>query len=99
MKSLFTTLAVLCLLTSALAQTPSVTSPPQSRALRVGDHLAFVVSATGAATLKYQWSFNGAPIANATATSLSLTSIQLSNAGTYTVTVTNSVGTNTVNAT
>src|SRR5215471_16780591 len=99
MKSLFTTLAVLCLLTSALAQTPSVTSPPQSRSLRVGDHLAFVVSASGAATLKYQWSFNGTPISNATNTSLSLTNIQLTNAGTYTVAVTNGSGSNGASAT
>jgi hypothetical protein len=99
MKSLFTTLAIPCLVTGALAQTPGVTSPPQSRALRVGDHLAFVVSASGAATLKYQWSFNGAPISNATNTSLSLSNIQLANAGTYTVAVTNGSGSNGASAT
>jgi sugar lactone lactonase YvrE len=99
MKSLLTTLAALCLVTGALAQPPNITSPPQSRALKVGDHIAFITSATGAATLKYQWSFNGVPIATATAPTLSLTSIQLTNAGTYTVTVTNAVGTNTASAT
>ena len=99
MKRIATLFGILASLNGVLAADPAITVPPQSRALRIGDHLAFVVAASGTATLNYQWSFNGTPIDGATATSLSLTNIQLTNAGTYTVTVTNTVGTNTAGAT
>lgn len=66
---------------------PTITVPPQSRALRVGDHMAFVLSATGSGTLSYQWSKNGGNITGATTTALSFTNLQTTDSGTYTITV------------
>lgn len=66
---------------------PTIISSPQSRALRVGDHMAFVVSATGSGTLSYQWSKDGANIPTATTTALSFTNLQTSDSGSYTITV------------
>jgi hypothetical protein len=51
------------------------------------------VSANGTAPLSYQWRFNGAAIAGATNTALNLTNLQVSNAGNYSVTVSNLYGT------
>jgi hypothetical protein len=43
-------------------------------------------------SLSYQWQFNGTNIANATNASLTLTNVQIANAGVYMVTVSNLVG-------
>ncbi|MGZ4973290.1 MAG: immunoglobulin domain-containing protein, partial [Limisphaerales bacterium] len=85
-------IALIALVASAqcVFGSPTITNPPQSRALRVGDHVAFVLSATGSGTLSYQWSKDGANINGATTTSLSLTNLQLTNSGTYTITVNDS---------
>jgi hypothetical protein len=99
MKKAALLLGILAAVHSALAAAPAITAPPQSRVLRVGDHLAFAVAASGTATLNYQWAFNGTSIGGATTTSLSLTNIQLTNTGTYTVTVTNASGTAAASAT
>ena len=48
--------------------------------------------AAGTVPLSYQWSFNGAAISGATASSLNVPNIQPANAGTYTVMVTNVAG-------
>lgn len=62
-----------------------VTINPPSRTERVGDHLAYLASAGGQLVLSWQWSLNGANLAGQTSSSLSLTNIQLTNTGTYTV--------------
>jgi len=87
MKTLHIALLALLVTCQGLVGAPTIVSAPQSRALRVGDHLAFVVSATGSGTLSYQWSKDGSNINGATTTSLSLTNIQTTNSGTYTVTI------------
>lgn len=50
------------------------------------------MAASGSPTLAYQWNFNGIPIGGATGPVLSLVSVTSSNAGTYTVTLSNSLG-------
>jgi hypothetical protein len=50
------------------------------------------VTATGAGPLAYQWRFNGVPTPGATNSTLTLTNVQATNAGDYTVVVTNSTG-------
>jgi hypothetical protein len=50
------------------------------------------VTATGTAPLRYQWKFNSNDILNATNSTLSLTNIQQSAAGSYSVVVSNSGG-------
>ena len=61
---------------------PVAISPP-SLTQRVGDHLAFLAVASGAQPLAWQWQFNGTNLPGQTSSSLSLTNIQLTNAGTY----------------
>src|SRR6266481_662096 len=70
----------------------SITAQPQSLALGVGANAQFTVSASGIAPLGYQWRFNGANLAGATNTSLTITNIQPGNGGNYTVVVSNFLG-------
>ena len=58
----------------------------------VGGTAAFSVTAAGTAPLSYQWNFGGTNIVGATNTILTLTNVQLSQAGNYTVLVTNAYG-------
>jgi hypothetical protein len=51
------------------------------------------VDADGSAPLSYQWYFNtNTPIQDATNSALTLTSVQASDAGSYSVIITNSIG-------
>jgi hypothetical protein len=71
---------------------PAITAHPANRTVSVGTNVSFSVTATGSATLRYQWREDGVNISNATNATLSLTNVQSSHAGSYTVVVTNSVG-------
>ncbi len=71
---------------------PGITAEPQSATVAAGGAVQFSVTATGTPEPTYQWNFNGAAIAGATAASYSIGSAQAANAGNYTVTVSNSQG-------
>jgi len=71
---------------------PTITTQPQSQTVTVGANVQFSVTASGKPTPTYQWYFNGTAISGATNSSLSLSSVQLANAGDYIVTVVNSLG-------
>jgi hypothetical protein len=71
---------------------PAITNQPQSLTNPVGATATFSVGATGVPAPGYQWRFNGTNIAGAAAFSLSLTNVQLTNAGSYTIVVTNATG-------
>lgn len=72
---------------------PNLFAPPQSQAVAMGSSLSFVVGASGAPTLTYQWFFNGTPLGSASTNScLTLTNVTLANAGNYAVTVNNGFG-------
>jgi hypothetical protein len=71
---------------------PLITADPQSRAVKVGTNVTFSVSATGPATLSYQWQFNSNNIVGATNTSFTISSVNWSNAGSYFATVANAGG-------
>jgi lysophospholipase L1-like esterase len=71
---------------------PSITSQPQSRTNVLGTAVTFSVTATGMAPLTYQWQLNGANIGGATGANLSLNNVQISDAGSYTVVLTNTAG-------
>ncbi len=71
---------------------PSLTSQPQSATVNTGGNATFSVAALGLTPLGYQWQFNGVNIPGATGTNLTLIAVQPSNAGNYTVIVTNSLG-------
>jgi len=72
---------------------PTILTQPQSQTNYVGAAANFTVTAAGTAPLSYQWRFNGAPISGATASNYALPNLQTSNAGTYSVVVTNTAGT------
>ena len=71
---------------------PSITQQPQSIAGTLGGSATFAVTARGTQPLSYQWDLNGSAITNATTSSLTISNIQFSDAGSYFVIVTNSVG-------
>ncbi len=71
---------------------PVVLLQPQSGGVICGDPASFQTSANGTTPLSYQWQFNGVNILGATNLALVLASVTGSNAGNYTVVVTNSSG-------
>jgi len=71
---------------------PTITVSPTNQTGVPGSNVTFVVSASGDPPLGFQWRFNGTNIAGATASSLTLTNVQVANAGSYTVSVTNHAG-------
>ena len=73
-------------------QRPTILSQPQGLTAGVGDAATFSVAARGAQPLAYQWQFNGAPLAGATNETLTLTNVQPSQAGGYSVIATNRYG-------
>jgi hypothetical protein len=75
------------------ALTPTIISQPQSQSVISGWNANFYVTATGVSPLAFQWLFNTNTIlANATNATLTLTNIQTSNMGSYSVIVTNALG-------
>ena len=78
---------------SASGSPPVITNQPASLTNSVGSNATFSVTAGGTAPLGYQWYFNtNTALPNAIAASLTLTNIQLTNAGYYRVIITNSSG-------
>jgi hypothetical protein len=77
---------------------PTIILQPSGRTNVVGTTATFTVTANGTAPLAYQWRKAGTNLANtayvsgATTTNLSITSIQLTDAGSYSVVVTNAYG-------
>ena len=77
---------------NVLNSAPIITSQPVSRGAYPGGSASFQVVADGTRPLTYQWLFNGTNIPGATATTLTLNNLAATNAGTYSVWVSNSVG-------
>lgn len=71
---------------------PTITSQPQSRTVTQGQNATFSVTASGTPPLSYQWTFNGANISGATASSCTVANAQSSDVGSYAVVVSNSAG-------
>ena len=71
---------------------PSITTQPASQTVDAGANVTFTVVATGTTPLTYQWQFNGIDITGATLSSLTLSDVHDTEAGSYTVTVANGVG-------
>jgi RHS repeat-associated protein len=76
---------------------PSFTTQPTNQAVNAGSTATFTASATGIPAPTYQWKKNGNTIAGATSATLTLSNVQPSDAATYTVVATNSVGSTTSN--
>ncbi|PWU21672.1 MAG: hypothetical protein C5B50_01135, partial [Verrucomicrobia bacterium] len=77
---------------------PFVTGNPATQTVSVGTNVTFRVTAGGSPTLTYQWSFDGVDIAGATLSALSLSNVQVTNAGYYRVVVANPLGSTNVQA-
>ena len=85
--------------TGGAATAPTITVQPLSLNVTVGAIAAFSVVATGTAPLTYQWSKNGTAITGATsATYTTPATVSGDNGATFTVTVSNSAGSQTSNA-
>ncbi len=69
----------------------SIASHPQSVSASLESNVTFSVMAGGSAPFSYQWKFNGAPIPNATNSEFMIDAVQATNAGTYSVAVSNPV--------
>jgi hypothetical protein len=81
------------LITSYPPSAPTIIADPQGQTITAGHSATFTVAAGGSAPLSYQWYYNtnwGIP--NATNAFLTLINIQATNAGTYSVTVSNVAG-------
>jgi uncharacterized repeat protein (TIGR03803 family) len=83
---------------TAVASAPVLTSQPSSIAASEGVTVTFAVSAVGSVPFYYQWELNGNPMSDSgnitgSATStLTITNISGGNSGTYSVVVSNAVG-------
>lgn len=71
---------------------PTISTPPLSKTNLVGSSVTFTVGASGSEPFSYQWQFKNANLAGQTGSSLTLNNIQSTNAGDYTVIVTNRAG-------
>ena len=71
---------------------PAIVTQPQSTTNVVGTTASFSVTASGTAPLSYQWLSNGTNVTGATGTNLSLNNVQVGQAGSYAVVVTNVAG-------
>ena len=76
---------------------PSILTQPSPATVTAGNSVTFSVSASGSDPLSYQWLFNNVVIAGATNSSFSISSVQTTDGGTYSVTVTNPAGSVTSN--
>lgn len=74
---------------------PAITSDPEKTTASAGTSARFTVGATGSVPLSYQWLVNGSPLAGATQATLNLPNVKLSDAGTYSVVVSNPFGSKT----
>src|SRR5262249_11465182 len=74
---------------------PIITRQPQSQIGYWGQSVTFTVGAVGVPPLFYQLQKDATPISGATGSSLLLTNLQITNAGAYSVIVSNSLGTTT----
>jgi hypothetical protein len=75
----------------AVAYPPVLVLVPASQSILAHGSTSLMVSAAGSVPLSYQWNLNGTNLPGATNPVLALNNIQIGQAGSYTVTVSNSV--------
>ncbi|SEK99919.1 Immunoglobulin I-set domain-containing protein [Roseateles sp. YR242] len=85
--------ATLTVTTAAGVTAPAITTPPTSQAVATGGSITLTVVASGSTPLTYQWAKDGTAISGATSDSYTISAATSSDAGSYTVTVSNAAGT------
>jgi len=83
--------------TSTGPSVPLITTQPSSVTVNSGGSASFSVAATSTPAATFQWLFNGTPIAGATSATYTISSATGSQAGNYSVVVTNPAGSVTSN--
>ena len=73
-------------------QPATITEHPVGQNANPGTTVTLGVAATGTGPIKYQWRLNGINIAGATRASLALADVQLGSSGSYSVVVTDAIG-------
>jgi hypothetical protein len=71
---------------------PNITAQPQSVTNLVGTTATFTVTATSCSAMGYQWVFGTNALSGKNAATLTITNVQTSHAGNYTVVLTNAAG-------
>ena len=71
---------------------PIITTQPMNLTINLGANATFLVAAVGSETRAYQWRFNGKIIAGATNSFYRPVAVQATNAGSYSVVISNSFG-------
>ena len=79
-------------LTAEPGEVPAIVLAPQNQSVTVGSPATFAVVASGGEPLQYQWSFNGLPLPGATSAVLTLPNVGFGQVGSYSVIVSNGVG-------
>ena len=71
---------------------PIITAQPTNQAVLPGSDVTLQVTASGSAPLGFQWQLNGTNLEGAVEAALTITNVQIAQAGSYTVLVTNVFG-------
>ena len=71
---------------------PTITAQPVSATVGIGGNVVFSVTTTGTPVIKYQWRKNGVDLMGQAGPNLTLTGVQPSDAGDYSVLVSNPAG-------
>jgi alpha-tubulin suppressor-like RCC1 family protein len=79
-------------LTVTVGVAPNIVTPPASQVAILGQSVTFSVSASGTPSPTFQWLLNGNALAGASSASLTIDSTQSTDAGSYSVVVTNAAG-------
>ena len=77
---------------------PQFTAQPVAQTVTIGAGASFSATASGTPTPTYQWSKNGSVLVGATASTYTIASTALTDAGTFTVVATNAAGSASSNA-
>jgi hypothetical protein len=86
---------VVSALLGAIPTPPAITKQPANQSASLGANISFRTTATGTLPLYFQWQFNQTNLPDKTNISLLLTNVQMTDAGSYSLVVTNLAGTST----
>lgn len=85
-------------LRSGNSSAPVITTNPVSQSIATGANVTFTAAASGVPTPTWQWSKDGSPIVGATSSTYVITGVAGGDAGSYTATATNNLGSATTSA-